>query len=118
MNNFGSGGGNYQGGSNYQGGYKKKFDGNKPYPPKDRVKLSNIEREVANLKTKIYNMEQYFGQERPGFHFDALHIWFLDGSNEQFTDVSVKKYTFEAKDSKGQTVVIMKSAIKYYRPQQ
>jgi len=93
-NNSGSSAGGYGGN---KGGYLKsgsdKYKKDKPFVPQDRVKLSNIEREVSNLKTKLFNIEQYFSQERPGHHFDVLEIFFLDGTREKFTDVNIKKYT-------------------------
>jgi len=75
--------------------------------------MGNLKKEIGELKTRVFNMEQYF--ERPSHAWKKIAIVFAAGDAEEFTDVISRKYTLEAIDTKGNKVLIQKSNMRYMR---
>ena len=82
-------------------------------PPEVKIELHNLKTELAELKTKVFNMEQYFSPERADYKWDKVKVCFVGGVLGDFHDVISRKYTLEAKDVHDHTVIIQKANMLY-----
>lgn len=78
-----------------------------------KTEIYNLKKELGEFKTDLYAIKQFFDSEKPGYTWDKVKIFFKDGSNEVFTNVIIKKYTYEANNTRNNKTYIEKSSVKY-----
>lgn len=80
-----------------------------------KMRVDKQDKEISDLKERCYHLEQYFRAEKPEYRWNKADITFIDMTTEEFTDICVKKYSYEAKNRNGNVVHINKGAVKYLR---